>query len=88
MWWPTRWPLRLPLRFAYDAFGRVTSWTDINGSRYAYQYDGQNRCVAEGGAEGHLSLRVNYDRTDPATGLRVTTTNWPRSGPRWTRSWS
>ncbi|MFI1200621.1 RHS repeat-associated core domain-containing protein [Streptomyces sp. NPDC020883] len=64
----------LPLRFEYDGSGRVTSWTDTNGSRYEYQYDDQNRCIAEGGVEGHLSLRINYDQSDPATGLRMTTT--------------
>ncbi|MER7106238.1 putative T7SS-secreted protein [Streptomyces sp. NPDC000229] len=63
----------LPLRFAYDERGRVTSWTDTNGSRYDYVYDEQDRCIAEGGAEGHVALRLNYDGTDPETGLQVTT---------------
>ncbi|MFI0907077.1 DUF6531 domain-containing protein [Streptomyces sioyaensis] len=62
-----------PLCFEYDAAGRVTSWTDTNGSRYDYHYDDQNRCVAEGGVEDHVSLRLTYDQTDPGTGLRVTT---------------
>ncbi|WP_409060011.1 putative T7SS-secreted protein [Streptomyces sp. SYP-A7185] len=64
----------LPLRFAYDESGRVTSWTDTNDRSYTYAYDDQNRCVAEGGSEGHMSLRLTYDTTDPETGLRVTTT--------------
>ncbi|MFG2988649.1 putative T7SS-secreted protein [Streptomyces sp. NPDC048257] len=62
-----------PLRFAYDERARVTSWTDTNGSRYDYTYDDRDRCVAEGGAEGHIALRVDYDGTDAETGLRVTT---------------
>ncbi|MFD9882007.1 putative T7SS-secreted protein [Streptomyces alboflavus] len=64
----------LPLRFTYDEAGRVTSWTDTNGRGYTYAYDDQDRCVAEGGTEGHLGLRLAYDSVDPATGLRRTTT--------------
>lgn len=64
----------LPLQFAYDGRGRVTSWTDTNGSRYEYTYDDHDRCIAEGGTEGHMALRLGYDGTDPETGLRVTTT--------------
>ncbi|WP_149179845.1 putative T7SS-secreted protein [Streptomyces sp. TRM49041] len=63
----------LPLRFAYDDRARVVSWTDTNGSRYDYAYDDHDRCVAEGGVEGHVTLRLTYDNTDPETGLRVTT---------------
>ncbi|WP_327330463.1 DUF6531 domain-containing protein (plasmid) [Streptomyces sp. NBC_01208] len=63
----------LPLRFAYDDHGRVTSWTDTNGSRYEYAYDDQDRCIAEGGAAGHMALSLDYDDTDPETGMRVTT---------------
>ncbi|MFE6037370.1 putative T7SS-secreted protein [Streptomyces sp. NPDC056452] len=63
----------LPLRFAYDGRGRVTSWTDTNDSRYEYTYDDQNRCIAEGGAAGHMALRLDYDGTDPESGMRVTT---------------
>ncbi|GAA3733791.1 putative T7SS-secreted protein [Streptomyces tremellae] len=62
------------LRFSYDDRGRVTSWTDSNDRSYAYTYDEQDRCTAEGGTEGHVSLRLSYDDTDPRTGLRVTTT--------------
>lgn len=64
----------MPLRFTYDESGRVTSWTDTNERSYTYTYDDQDRCVAEGGSEGHMSLRLTYDTTDPETGLRVTTT--------------
>ncbi|MFD9476779.1 putative T7SS-secreted protein [Streptomyces nojiriensis] len=63
-----------PLRFAYDERARVTSWTDTNGSRYDYVYDDLDRCVAEGGAEGHVALRIDYGVTDATTGLRTTTT--------------
>jgi RHS repeat-associated protein len=64
----------LPLKFAYDGRGRVTSWTDTNGSRYDYAYDEQDRCIAESGAAGHMSLRLDYDDIDAETGLRTTTT--------------
>ncbi|MBC2864071.1 putative T7SS-secreted protein [Streptomyces mexicanus] len=63
----------LPLRFTYDEAGRVTSWTDTNDRTYTYTYDDQDRCIAEGGSAGHMALRLAYDETDPATGLRVTT---------------
>ncbi|WP_406733606.1 putative T7SS-secreted protein [Streptomyces sp. NBC_01794] len=64
----------LPLQFTYDERGRITSWTDTNDRSYTYEYDEQDRCVAEGGAEGHMSLRLSYDETDPGTGHRITTT--------------
>ncbi|MFP3988913.1 DUF6531 domain-containing protein [Streptomyces sp. E11-3] len=63
----------LPLQFMYDERGRVTSWTDSNGSAYTYEYDDQDRCVAEGGAAGHMTLGLDYTNADPETGLRVTT---------------
>ncbi|MBC2908243.1 DUF6531 domain-containing protein, partial [Streptomyces cupreus] len=64
----------LPLRFTYDDRSRVTSWTDTNGSRYDYTYDVQDRCVAEGGEAGHISITLAYDATDPAwPGCRLTT---------------
>ncbi|TXL85642.1 putative T7SS-secreted protein [Streptomyces sp. IB2014 016-6] len=63
----------LPLRFAYDDHGRVTSWTDTNNSRYDYAYDDQDRCIAEGGAAGHMALRLDYESIDPESGMRVTT---------------
>ncbi|MFF7747927.1 putative T7SS-secreted protein [Streptomyces sp. NPDC007971] len=63
----------LPLRFTYDEAGRVTSWTDTNDRGYSYEYDELDRCTAEGGTHGHMTLRLSYDDTDPETGLRVTT---------------
>ncbi|MFD4699203.1 putative T7SS-secreted protein [Streptomyces niveus] len=63
----------LPLRFAYDDRGRVTSWTDTNNSRYDYAYDDRDRCIAEGGAAGHMALRLDYESIDPESGMRVTT---------------
>ncbi|MGY9070802.1 restriction endonuclease fold toxin [Streptomyces sp. CAS3] len=63
----------LPLRFGYDDRGRVTSWTDSNNRSYTYAYDDLDRCVAEGGAAGHMALRLTYGDPDPVTGLRTTT---------------
>lgn len=63
----------LPLRFANDAWGRVTSWTDRNHSRYEYVYDALGRVVEEGGNEGHLHFTFRYGEPDPATGLRHNT---------------
>ncbi|MFJ6940559.1 putative T7SS-secreted protein [Streptomyces sp. NPDC101132] len=64
----------LPLRFTYDERARITSWTDTNGHSYTYEYDEQDRCVAEGGGEGHMVLRLSYDAVDAVTGHRVTET--------------
>ncbi|WP_256726012.1 putative T7SS-secreted protein [Streptomyces sp. IMTB 2501] len=63
----------LPLRFTYDEQGRITSWTDTNDRSYRYEYDDQDRCIAEGGPEGHMALRLTYEDPDPTTGLRTTT---------------
>ncbi|MER6346657.1 putative T7SS-secreted protein [Streptomyces sp. NPDC001532] len=62
-----------PLRFTYDEAGRITSWTDPNDRGYTYEYDDRDRCVAEGGTAGHMSLRLEYGERDPHTGLRTTT---------------
>ncbi|WP_051858564.1 DUF6531 domain-containing protein [Streptomyces cellulosae] len=62
----------LPLRFCYDDAGRVTSWTDTNQHAYTYAYDDRDRCVAQGGTDGHMSLRLSYGERDPETGLRTT----------------
>ncbi|WP_255953081.1 putative T7SS-secreted protein [Streptomyces odontomachi] len=62
-----------PLRFTYDTARRVTSWTDTNARSYTYEYDDEDRCVAEAGSAGHMSLRLTYG-TDPESGLRVTRT--------------
>ncbi|WP_381554275.1 putative T7SS-secreted protein [Streptomyces eurythermus] len=63
----------LALRFGYDDRGRVTSWTDTNDRGYTYEYDDQDRCVAEAGEAGHMALRLSYGDPDPETGLRTTT---------------
>ncbi|MEU6906693.1 DUF6531 domain-containing protein [Streptomyces coeruleorubidus] len=64
----------LPLRFTYDERLRVTSWTDTNNRSYAYTYDEQDRCTAEGGQAGHLTITLDYDGTDPAwPDCRITT---------------
>ncbi|KAB1144165.1 hypothetical protein F7R91_22665 [Streptomyces luteolifulvus] len=64
----------LPLRFTYDERLRITSWTDTNNSRYAYAYDHHDRCIAEGGEAGHITISLDYDGIDSAwPGYRVTT---------------
>lgn len=60
-------------RFTYDAEGRIADWTDSNGSRYSFGYDAQDRCVTQGGDEGHLRSDFAYSPPDPATGLARTT---------------
>ncbi|MGW6785232.1 hypothetical protein [Streptomyces sp. NPDC054987] len=66
--------------------GRITALHLTGGPRvlaYGYtdgnltevtssSYDDQDRCIAEGGADGHLALTLTYDERDPATGERVT----------------
>jgi RHS repeat-associated core domain len=54
------------LNFTCDERLRVTSWTDSNQRSYSYSYDDQDRCVAEGGEGGHLTVTLDYDGTDPA----------------------
>nr|WP_319697170.1 RHS repeat-associated core domain-containing protein [Streptomyces sp. ME19-01-6] len=62
----------LPLRFEYDDEKRVISWTDTNDRRYDYVYDNRHRCIAEGGTEGHVSIRLDYHGVDQRTGHRIT----------------
>ncbi|MFD7985903.1 putative T7SS-secreted protein [Kitasatospora indigofera] len=62
----------LPQCFDYDAAGRMTAWTDRNGSRYAYAYDHLDRCTDQGGVAGHLRYHYDYDQRDPGSGHRVT----------------
>ncbi|MFF7868789.1 DUF6531 domain-containing protein [Streptomyces qaidamensis] len=63
-----------PLRFTYDKRLRVTSWTDTNNRSYTYRYDSRDRCVAEGGEAGHITVVLDYDGTDPAwPDCRITT---------------
>ncbi|MFJ8750958.1 putative T7SS-secreted protein [Streptomyces sp. NPDC102441] len=61
-----------PLRFDCDELGRITAWTDTNGSRYEYVYDEHDRCVYQSGTNGHLKAHFTWDDTDPATGLGMT----------------
>ena len=63
----------LPMRFANDAWGRITSWTDRNNSQYSYTYDERGRVVDEGGADGTLRFTFHYGHPDPDTGLRMHT---------------
>ncbi|MGY0059881.1 putative T7SS-secreted protein [Streptomyces sp. LZ34] len=67
----------LPLRFEYDTERRIIAWTDTNDRRYDYVYDNRDRCIAEGGTEGHIALRIDYGPTDERTGHRVTTVTTP-----------
>nr|WP_272921640.1 HYD1 signature containing ADP-ribosyltransferase family protein [Streptomyces sp. SID8354] len=57
-----------PLRFTYDDAGRITSWTDTNGSSYIYAYDEADRCTSQGGIAGHLRARYIWGDPDPETG--------------------
>lgn len=61
-----------PLRLTYDDRGRITSWTDTNDSRYDYAYDDQDRCIAQGGSEGHLALILSYGTQNLGSAHRVT----------------
>ncbi|MFJ8586387.1 putative T7SS-secreted protein [Streptomyces sp. NPDC093595] len=61
-----------PLRFGYDEPGRITSWTDTNGSHFDYVYDDRHRCVYQSGSNGHLESHFTWDDTDADTGLRQT----------------
>ncbi|MEK2476211.1 putative T7SS-secreted protein [Streptomyces noursei] len=60
-----------PLRFTYDDDGRITSWTDTNGSSYTYAYDEADRCTSQGGIAGHLRARYIWGDPAPDTGLRT-----------------
>ncbi|MGW2404727.1 putative T7SS-secreted protein [Streptomyces sp. NPDC001739] len=66
----------LPLRFTYDDAGRISSWTDTNNSSYHYVYDDADRCITQGGIEGHLRGDFTWGDPDPETGLR---TNYHRN---------
>ncbi len=61
-----------PLRFGCDEHGRITSWTDTNGSRFDYVYDDRDRCTYQTGTNGHVESRFTWGDTDPETGLRTT----------------
>ncbi|MER8162323.1 putative T7SS-secreted protein [Streptomyces sp. NPDC094472] len=49
------------LRYQYDDEHRVTSWTDRNGTSYAYVYDHRGRVLRGIGPDGILSGRMHYD---------------------------
>ena len=51
----------MPLRFTYDDAGRITSWTDRNGSWYRYGYDREGRVVRADGSGGFLSGTMSYE---------------------------
>ncbi|MEV0094308.1 DUF6531 domain-containing protein [Streptomyces sp. NPDC050738] len=61
-----------PTRYGTDALGRVTSWTDTNDSSFGYVYDERDRCISQGGPEGHLANTFTYSDRDPDTGLTTT----------------
>ncbi|MGW4998964.1 putative T7SS-secreted protein [Streptomyces hydrogenans] len=61
-----------PLRFGCDEHGRITSWTDTNGSRYEYVYDEQDRCLYQVGTNGHIESHFAWSDPDPGTGLSST----------------
>ncbi|WP_228981036.1 putative T7SS-secreted protein [Streptomyces sp. DH12] len=61
-----------PLRLGCDEHGRITSWTDTNGSRFDYVYDDQDRCTYQTGTNGHVESRFVWGNPDPETGLRTT----------------
>ncbi|WP_327350744.1 DUF6531 domain-containing protein [Streptomyces sp. NBC_01304] len=51
----------LPLRFTYDTEGRISSWSDRNGSAFHYTYDAAGRVIATVGPDGYLSSTFDYD---------------------------
>ncbi|WP_307822006.1 DUF6531 domain-containing protein [Streptomyces coffeae] len=55
-----------PLRYQYDDAHRITSWTDRNGTTYAYVYDHRGRVLRGIGPDGTLSGRLHYS-TDGRT---------------------
>ncbi|WP_432010588.1 DUF6531 domain-containing protein [Streptomyces cucumeris] len=69
----------LPLRFQYDDARRITSWTDRNGTTYAYVYDHRGRVLRGIGPDGILSGRMHYDpqsRTNRYTDSQGNTTTY------------
>ncbi|WP_349254013.1 DUF6531 domain-containing protein [Streptomyces sp. BPPL-273] len=63
-----------PLQFTYDDRLRITAWTDTNNRGYQYSYDDRDRCIAEGGEAGHITITLDYDGVDPAwPDCRITT---------------
>ncbi|WP_435241094.1 DUF6531 domain-containing protein [Streptomyces cucumeris] len=69
----------LPMRFQYDDARRITSWTDRNGTTYAYVYDHRGRVLRGIGPDGILSGRMHYDpqsRTNRYTDSQGNTTTY------------
>ncbi|MEV8058855.1 DUF6531 domain-containing protein [Streptomyces antimycoticus] len=67
------------LRYQYDDEHRVTSWTDRNGTTYAYVYDHRGRVLRGIGPDGILSGRLHYDtqaRTTRYTDSQGNTTTY------------
>ncbi|QTI88151.1 DUF6531 domain-containing protein [Streptomyces sp. AgN23] len=67
------------LRYQYDDEHRVTSWTDRNGTAYAYVYDHRGRVLRGIGPDGILSGRLHYDaqaRTTRYTDSQGNTTTY------------
>ncbi|MGW5691557.1 putative T7SS-secreted protein [Streptomyces asiaticus] len=67
------------LRYQYDDEHRVTSWTDRNGTSYAYVYDHRGRVLRGIGPDGILSGRLHYDtqaRTTRYTDSQGNTTTY------------
>ena len=57
-----------PALYEHDAAGRITGWTDHNGSWYRYVYDDAGRCVRTLGDRGFLQGSLEF-----APGRTVTT---------------
>lgn len=70
-----------PLQFTYDDEGRLTQWTDRNGTSYFYVYDEAGRCVRQGGSDGFMTARFAY--ADLGGGLRETVMT-DATGADWT----
>ncbi|MCE0448272.1 hypothetical protein LT493_45055 [Streptomyces tricolor] len=76
-----------PLRFAYDTEGRVTRWTDRNGTWFAYVYDDRGRVARAEGVDGILSGTLTYDDTARTTTYTDSVAT-PRSTGTTPRAWS
>ena len=69
----------LPLRYQYDDEHRITSWTDRNGTCFAYVYDHRGRVLRTIGPDGNMSGRLHYDtaaRTTRYTDSQGNTTTY------------
>ncbi|MFJ9901897.1 DUF6531 domain-containing protein [Streptomyces sp. NPDC101152] len=57
----------VPLRHTYDAEHRMTSWTDRNGNRFAYEYDAAGRVIRTGADNGLMSSTFAYSEDGRTT---------------------